>query len=72
MQDKYLESIDELYEDFHVVKTPLLNEEVRGAAKLRAFGRFLLEPYTLATPLPTELCSAAAAPGGSAASGGHA
>lgn len=45
MQKKYLDQFDELYEDFHIVKTPLLEGEVRGVDGLRAFGAMLIHPY---------------------------
>ncbi|CUS15356.1 unnamed protein product [Tuber aestivum] len=45
MQKKYLEQIEELYEDFNVVKCPLLVEEIRGSDKLRNFSGMLVKPY---------------------------
>ncbi|KAI4141135.1 MAG: hypothetical protein L6R39_005491 [Caloplaca ligustica] len=45
MQKKYLEQIEELYDEFNVVKMPLLVEEVRGKEKLESFSEMLIHPY---------------------------
>lgn len=45
MQKKYLDQIDELYEDFHVVKMPLCAGEIRGLETLRKFSQFLNKEY---------------------------
>lgn len=45
MQKKYLEQIEELYDEFNVVKMPLLVEEVRGKERLEKFSEMLINPY---------------------------
>jgi len=45
MQHKYINNILELYEDFHVLKLPLLKQEIRGKDDLETFSRNMLTPY---------------------------
>jgi arsenite-transporting ATPase len=41
MQDKYLQQVNEMFEDFHIIKIPLQKNEIRGTENLEIFGKFL-------------------------------
>jgi len=43
MQVKYITQIKELFDDFHLVTSPLLDEEVRRVDRLRMFGKIIFD-----------------------------
>jgi arsenite-transporting ATPase len=44
IQQKYLDQIEDLYDEFHVIKLPLLPKEVRGPNQIRTFSERLSNP----------------------------
>ena len=43
MQQKYLERIEDMFEDFHITKIPLQKNEIRGPKNSDNFSKFLIE-----------------------------
>jgi arsenite-transporting ATPase len=45
IQAKYLDQIEDLYEDFNLTKLPLMEHEVRGTDQIKRFSEFLVHPF---------------------------
>ena len=45
MQDKYINQIFDLFQDFHILLVPQLTEEVRGVDSINSFSHLLVEEY---------------------------
>ena len=45
MQDKYINQVFDLFQDFHILLIPQLTDEVRGVAALKSFSEFLVNEY---------------------------
>lgn len=43
MQKKYLEKIEEMFEDFHIIKVPLQKNEIKGTKNIEEFSNFLIK-----------------------------
>ncbi|KAL8172506.1 hypothetical protein V2J09_024310 [Rumex salicifolius] len=55
MQQKYVDQFYVLYDDFHITKLPLLQDEVCGVAALKSFSQCFITPYqALASKNPVE------------------
>lgn len=52
IQAKYLGQIEDLYEDFHITKLPLMEHEVRGSKQIQKFSRFLTQPFNPDADIP--------------------
>jgi len=45
IQNKYLSEIEDLYDDMHIIKMPLLEYEIRGVEKVSKFSNYLVNPH---------------------------